>query len=122
MLAWLASWQQGIGGSGMTMVEQKVLEILEDLVEHPWLEVAFLIDSAGQLLASAGDSPAFSPTGVFGQPHELAGSEPPGTCLYLSTLTQKHHLGILFSSEVTIDQVRGQVKLRKEELVSLLER
>jgi hypothetical protein len=82
--------------------------ILRHLVGCDWIDVAFLLDSSGRLLSSVGKSTAFSATGEF-QDAVLEGDYIPDTCLYVTAVNESIYLGVLFSSDTPIEEVRAAV-------------
>ena len=84
-------------------------QILRGLVSIRWIDVAFLIDSAGRLLASAGSSPCFSPTGDFAATAAEVSAQPDFS-LYMTAITPGVYLGLVFPADVPIEKVRREVK------------
>jgi hypothetical protein len=89
-------------------VDPSAVGVLKGLISVPWIAVAFLIDGGGRVLASVGSHPAFSPSGEFreGAPETVVD---PDTCVYMTAISRNVYLGVLFSSEVPIEEVRAEV-------------
>ncbi len=85
---------------------------LRTLQAHPTVQVVFLMDNAGALLAWTGTSPAFSPVGQF----PARPPEPQDENLYLTLLANAYYLGVLFDEGVPIDDIRALVTAREPEL------
>lgn len=100
-------------------MDEKAVSILEDLVRIAWIEVGFLIDSSGRLLASVGKSDAFSPTGEFRNAvPEIAHDA--NTNLYITGLNANVYLGVLFPADVPIEDVRAEVEKHSKKLTKLM--
>ena len=82
---------------------------LQNLASIAWIDVAFLIDADGRLLASFGSSPSFSPSGSF----SVKSPEPfddPKDSLYMTAVTAGIYLGVLFPASIPIEDVRKEVR------------
>ena len=89
--------------------------ILDELAQLPWVEAAFLLDTDENLLGHAGEIDAFDPKGTAREPNTT--SEGPGdTCLYVASITKKVVLGVLYSGDIEVEDVRKQVGARKQSL------
>jgi hypothetical protein len=99
-------------------LDAKAVSILNGLLSIPWISVAFLLDSAGRMLASVGSHPAFSPSGEFRVSSPVPTQSDPNTCLYMTAVTKDVYLGVLFSSDVPIEDVRQEVARCEPELVT----
>jgi hypothetical protein len=86
----------------------KLRGLLRRLQAEPLLEVAFVTDEAGGLLAWAGASRAFSPTGLF-TPRE---PDEEDQDLYLCALGQGHFLGVLLAEGADVSSIRALLRQR----------
>jgi hypothetical protein len=109
-----ADESEGRGG-----VDANAVGILQGLVGLDWIDVAFLIDSGGRLLASIGSSPAFSAAGEFRDAATQVTGDP-DTSVYMTAITQDVYLGVLFDSEVRIEDVRTRVKAAEGALAAAI--
>lgn len=95
----------------------RLQQLLHELQRHEPIQVAFVMEDTGALVAWAGHSPAFSPTGSFA-PREA--DKEPNDNLYLTPLGEHHFLGVLFAQEQDMEQVRGLIVGREPALVACL--
>lgn len=98
------------------MDQDKLRDLLRQLQTEPSVEVAFVTDAAGVLLAWAGSSRAFSPTGQF-TPRE---SEEEDQDLYLCALGQGHFLGVLLEQKANMEEIRALLRQRSPALEEAL--
>ena len=101
---------------GLTMQSQ---QILQELQQTPWIDVAFLMASDGSVLSHVGENVAFDPQGGFGAPTSEPMDEPSAS-LYMTSITSEVYLGVLFNAEVPIDDVRIRVRAQESPLASAM--
>ncbi len=84
---------------------------LADLAALPWVEAAFLMLDEGTVIDRAGHSEALRdssrPLGAA-----VGRDAEPTTSLYLTSVTETVFLGVLYSRDVEVEDVRAQVSLR----------
>ncbi|MCA9562613.1 MAG: hypothetical protein KC561_03945 [Myxococcales bacterium] len=101
-------------------MREQIQASLESISGVPWIDVAFLIDNDGRLLAHAGSSPAFDPNVGFDSRVADPSMTEPDTSLYLTSITDGVYLGVLFPAGVPIEQVRAEIKSRESSVASSL--
>ena len=100
-------------------MDANAIAILKGLAGVDWIEVAFLIDSQGTMLASVGNSPAFSHKGEFRMGTPPAAPDP-DTSVYMTAVSHEIYLGLLFKAAVPIEDVRTLVKSHEASLASAI--
>lgn len=94
------------------MDHKKLQNALRELHTSAHIQLAFVIDKDGALLAWVGRSPSFSPMGQF-PPFDT--EQERNENLYLTVLGD-HYLGILFPDGIPMEDVRGDVEVHQDEL------
>ncbi len=91
-------------------------DTLHTLVQHPAIQLSFLMNEQGTLLGWSGQSEAFSPAGQFARKQE---GEPEEN-LYMVLLPPETYLGVLFVEGAEVDELRAWIKDHEPTLQGLL--
>lgn len=93
--------------------------ILAGLLGVDWIDVAFIMAPDGRILDFAGESEAFDPSGGFGGATAEA-TDDASTSLYMTSVTRDVYLGVLFDADVSLEDVRAQVRPRESALATAI--